>query len=91
MGFALWTDRETAWCAGTHEYRPLGVAVIAASNLFAASDFRAARPAPSRRASHFQGLFGSLVDVNDYLKKTRAGGRTLHGYRHSRIMTIIGE
>ena len=25
MGYALWMEEETAWCAGTHEYRPLGV------------------------------------------------------------------
>ncbi|MEZ5354471.1 MAG: hypothetical protein R2762_17705 [Bryobacteraceae bacterium] len=72
MGFALWLDRDTAWCAGTHEYRPMGVAVIAAAGLFTARDFHRTRPAPSRLHPGFQGLFGSLVHVNAYLAQTRS-------------------
>jgi hypothetical protein len=72
MAFALWIDGETAWAAGTHEYRPLGVAVIAATGLFRAADFRAARRAPRRRGKTFQGLFASLEDVNRYLVRSRS-------------------
>jgi len=70
MGFALWIDSETAWCAGTHEYRPMGVAVIASTSLFSARDFDARRTAPGERGgTHFRGLFASLVDVNMFMKR----------------------
>ncbi|HZO52248.1 MAG TPA: hypothetical protein VFB63_06010 [Bryobacteraceae bacterium] len=72
MGFALWTDHDTAWAAGTHEYRPMGVAVIAGSNLFTARDFRAARTLPARTGPNFRGLFASLSDVNRYLVQSRS-------------------
>ena len=72
MGFALWIDRDTAWCAGTHEYRPMGVAVIAASSLFATRDFHVLRQAPGERAGRqYRGLFASLPDVNSYLHRLR--------------------
>lgn len=72
MGFALWIEGETAWCAGTHEYRPMGAAVIASTSLFAARDFHSLRAAPGERSSrHFQGLFASLPDVNSYLRTKR--------------------
>jgi len=72
MGFALWIHEETAWCAGTHEYRPMGVAVISASALFTAADFHPARRAPSRLDPRLQGLFASLVDVNFHLQRRRS-------------------
>ena len=75
MGFALWLDREEAWCAGTHEYRPMGTAVVAATDLFAARDFHPRRPAPSRLLPHFHGLFPSLEDVNRYLKQEQPKSR----------------
>jgi hypothetical protein len=72
MGFALWIEDDTAWCAGTHEYRPMGVAVIASSSLFSARDFHPLRVAPAdRSAQHFRGLFASLPDVNHYLQRKR--------------------
>lgn len=71
MGFALWLDQDQAWCAGTHEYRPMGVAVVAATDLFVARDFRARRRAPNREAANFRGLFASLDDVNRFLRKRR--------------------
>jgi hypothetical protein len=72
MGFALWVDRETAWCAGTHEYRPMGVAVIAATSLFSARDFHSMRPPPGERdGPDFRGLFASLPDVNSFLERQR--------------------
>lgn len=75
MGFALWTDDDTAWAAGTHEYRPMGIAVIARSSVFAARDFRPARRLPSRTGPHFRGLFASLGDMNEFLGRTRSQAR----------------
>lgn len=75
MGFALWTDDDTAWAAGTHEYRPMGIAVIARSSIFAARDFRPARRLPSRTGPHFRGLFASLGDMNEFLGRTRSQAR----------------
>lgn len=70
MGFALWIESDTAWCAGTHEYRPMGVAVVAASTLFSARDFNSLRAAPGERFDrNFHGLFASLPDVNSYMQK----------------------
>jgi hypothetical protein len=72
VGFALWIDGDTAWCAGTHEYRPMGVAVIAVSSLFSARDFHGLRQAPGERSGDlFRGLFASLPDVNFYLERRR--------------------
>ena len=72
MGFALWTDHDTAWAAGTHEYRPMGVAVIAGSNIFTARDFRPARRLPGRGGPNFRGLFASLGDDHSYLLRSRS-------------------
>ncbi|MEP7367927.1 MAG: hypothetical protein ABI972_32085 [Acidobacteriota bacterium] len=72
MGFALWTNEDTAWAAGTHEYRPMGVAVIAATGVFMARDFRPARRLPGRTGPHFRGLFASLSDVNRYMIDSRS-------------------
>ena len=86
MGFALWLDSETAWAAGTHEYRPMGVAVIAASDLFRTRDFSPARRAPSRRDAAFAGLFGSLEEVNYFLGSRR---RARAKKRASRVRAVI--
>jgi hypothetical protein len=71
MGFALWVDGETAWAAGTHEYRPMGVAVIASSDLFRTRDFDPRRPPKPEPERDFAGFFASVGDVNDYLKSRR--------------------
>lgn len=74
MGFALWIETDTAWCAGTHEYRPMGVAVISASSLFSARDFDPRRQGPGERSGkQFRGLFASLPDVNSFLQRQRRG------------------
>ena len=80
MGFALWIDSENglAWAQGTHEYRPLGAAVISCTDQFRPRDFRQSRHCPSPLADHaFVRFFGSLEEVNVYLRsdirlKTRA-------------------
>ena len=71
MGFALWIDDDTAWAQGTHEYKPMGAAVIASNGLFRAGDFSPFRASPSRIAPSFQGLFASLEDLNANLRSQR--------------------
>ncbi len=83
MGFALWLDSETAWCAGTHEYRPMGAAVIAATGLFTARDFHRTRIPPSRETPSFQGLFASLVHVNAHLAQTRSQAKQIFFRPHT--------
>lgn len=69
MGFALWIDRDVAWAEGTHEYRPMGAAVVAVTDQFRPRDFRAGRRCPARREPCFIGLFGSLEEVNEYMRE----------------------
>jgi hypothetical protein len=66
MGFALWIDAEhgLAWAQGTHEYRPMGMAVIASTDQFRHRDFRKARRLPAHLRRSFVGFFGSLEEVN---------------------------
>jgi hypothetical protein len=70
MGFALWIDSKPglAWVQGTHEYRPLGAAVISFTDLFRPRDFRQARRRPSHLNHAFVGFFGSLEEVNVCLR-----------------------
>ena len=76
VGFAVWFDSEYAWAAGTYEYRAMGVAVIAKTDLFRGSDFRRDRNRP--RGAAFQGHFASIGQVNAYLiAKRRASGRRM--------------
>jgi hypothetical protein len=78
MGFAVWIDitERLAWAKGTHEYRPLGTAVIAITDQFRQRDFRQSRPAPAHLRGQFAGFFGSLETVNEYLSAgTRAKPR----------------
>jgi hypothetical protein len=72
MGFALWVDEDRVWAQGTHEYKPMGVAVISATDLFRESDFRSGRRCPPRLHRSFIGLFASLGDVNSCLRKNRS-------------------
>lgn len=71
MGFALWIDDGVAWAEGTHEYRPMGAAVIAATDLFHARDFDPHRPRRYDYDRSFTRFFGSLVELNDYLRERR--------------------
>jgi len=70
MGFALWMDKENAqvWVRGTHEYRPMGTAVIARTDQFRHRDFRQTRRVPVRLRGAFAGFFGSLEEVNVRLR-----------------------
>jgi hypothetical protein len=66
MGFALWIDARNglAWAQGTHEYRPMGSAVIASTDQFRHRDFRRLRRPPAHLRRSFVGLFGSLEEIN---------------------------
>ena len=69
MGYELWIDRDLAWARGTYEYRPMGAAVIAASDLFRARDFH---PRPGVPASgEYLGQFASVGAVNAELQRRR--------------------
>jgi hypothetical protein len=70
VGFALWidTDSDLVWVEGTHEYRPMGTAVIARSDQFRQRDFRQTRRRPAHLENSFAGFFGSLEEVNARLR-----------------------
>ena len=74
MGFALWIDDPNglAWAQGTHEYRPMGTAVIARSDQFRHRDFAPTRRRPRDLDESFAGFFGSLEDVNSRLRTAPA-------------------
>jgi hypothetical protein len=74
MGFGLWIDPENglAWAQGTHEYRPMGAAVISSTDQFRHRDFRQTRKRPRTLQNSFAGFFGSLEEVN---VKLRSGGK----------------
>jgi hypothetical protein len=66
MGFALWIDTRdrTAWAQGTHEYRPMGAAVVAITDQFRPRDFRRGRRCPAGLVGSFAGFFGSIEEIN---------------------------
>jgi hypothetical protein len=70
MGFGLWIDPEDglAWAQGTHEYRPMGTAVISTTDQFRHRDFRQTRKRPPSLKNSFAGFFGSLEEVNVKLR-----------------------
>jgi hypothetical protein len=70
VGFALWTDSGLAWAQGTHEYKPMGTAVISTTDLFRPRDFHPSRSVPEKAATYV-GLFASIVDLNGWLEKRR--------------------
>jgi hypothetical protein len=73
LGFAVWIDKEggVAWAEGTHEYRPMGTAVIAQSDQFRPRDFLQTRRRPRHLDSRFAGFYGSLEEVNAALRTRR--------------------
>ena len=75
MGFAVWIDIEggLAWAQGTHEYRPMGSAVIASTDQFRHRDFRSRRRLPAHLRDSFVGFFGSLEEVNVRLRLHQKG------------------
>ena len=86
VGFALWIqDAGTAWAQGTHEYKPMGTAVIALSDQFRARDFSRARRSPSRTEPSFIGLFASIEDVNRFLRRRQQSRKPLRSRRPDRL------
>jgi len=71
MGFALWLDGDLAWAQGTHEYRPMGAAVIHSGGVFTPRDFRPGLRAPGRLDPRFAGFFASLGQMNAWLARQR--------------------
>ena len=75
MGFYLWLEGDLAWAQGAYEYRPMGAAVISASDLFRRSDFsprRVARPPSWARPYASLGhLNAQLQEVRTIAEKTR--------------------
>jgi hypothetical protein len=75
MGFYLWSDGEVAWAQGTYEYRPMGTAVIASTDLFRRRDFDARRKVHAPRTAVFVGQFASLGHLNAQLQERRKVSR----------------
>jgi hypothetical protein len=71
MGYALYRKDKILWAAGTHEYRPMGVAAIAATDLFRPRDFTPRISPPAETQAEFLGFFASIVDLNDFLQRIR--------------------
>ncbi len=69
MGFYLWLDHDLAWAQGTYEYRPMGTAVIAASDLFRRRDFDPKRRPPISPTARLEGQFASLGHLNLRLRQ----------------------
>jgi len=70
LGFAVWTDADVVWAAGTSEYRAMGAAVISVTDLFRAADFRPSRRPPVA-ALRYAGHFASIGQINEYLRRVR--------------------
>jgi len=71
VGFYLWLDNDIAWAQGTYEYRPMGTAVISATDLFKRRDFDPRRRPPHPGSAEFAGQFASLGHLNLQLKEIR--------------------
>jgi len=75
VGFYLWLDEGLAWAQGTYEYRPMGTAVIASTDLFRRRDFDSKRRVKVPGTARLVGQFASLGHLNGELRKRRRGGR----------------
>jgi hypothetical protein len=60
VGFYLWIEGDIAWAQGTYEYRPMGTAVISASDLFRRRDFSPRRQATPPRSARRLASIGHL-------------------------------
>jgi hypothetical protein len=75
VGFYLWLDDDLAWAQGTYEYRPMGTAVIASTDLFRRRDFDPRRRPQVPPSARFDGQFASLGHLNSRLKQRRRSAR----------------
>lgn len=71
MGFRMWIDNGLAWAQGTYEYRPMGAAVISATDLFRRRDFDPRRRLQTQTTAEFAGSFASLGHLNAHLRERR--------------------
>ncbi|MCC7155698.1 MAG: hypothetical protein IT161_14070 [Bryobacterales bacterium] len=86
MGFALWIQGDVAVAQGTHEYRPMGSAIISAQTRFTPRDFNRRRKGPSRFDPSFAGFFASLGQVNDYVEIRRS--KKIRSQREKKILNL---
>lgn len=86
VGFYLWLDHELAWAQGTYEYRPMGTAVISASDLFRRRDFDPPRKLRPPHRAEFAGQFASLGHLNQQLQARR---RKPRGQRKARVNSAV--
>jgi hypothetical protein len=90
MGFALWFLDGLAWAQGTHEYRPMGTAVLPVGGQFRHRDFSWRRRAPKRGGEGYAGLFASLEDLNRHLVRSRSQTKKKNLLsRSSRVLTTL--
>jgi len=87
MGFALWVKDGVARAEGTHEYRPMGIAIISLTDLFHARDFRPRRSQVPATEHDFAGFFASLGDLNDYLRKHRHAQQTANPNHYGGVLS----
>ena len=87
MGFALWVKDGVARAEGTHEYRPMGVALISVTDLFRARDFRPRRTQTETPARDFAGFFASITHLNHYLRCGRHHRKTAHPHHHGGVLS----
>ncbi len=81
MGFYLWVADDIAWAQGTYEYRPMGMAVVAASDLFTRRDFDPRRKTRPPATARYLGQFASLGQINGVLQVNRDRYRVSAGAR----------
>ena len=66
-------EQGIAWAQGTHEYRPMGAAAISSTDQYRPRDFRQSRRRPAELSNAFVGFFGSLEEVNVFLRSAPRG------------------
>jgi hypothetical protein len=87
MGFALWMKDGIARAEGTHEYRPMGIAIISTTDLFRAGDFRARRSQVELSDRDFAGYFASINHLNHFLKRKRNDSKATTAHHHGGVLS----
>lgn len=72
---------DVAWAQGSYEYRPMGTAIIAATDLFTRRDFDPRRKTKPPATARYMGQFASLGQVNGILQLNRGRYRALAAAR----------
>jgi len=91
MGFALWHKQPLLYCSGTHEYRPMGTAVIGDKGIFQARDFSQLRKSPVRGKDGFIGYFASLNEINSFLRRKHPEASTRRNSHHILATPAVSE